>query len=289
LQNNADLAPSAKSGHPNELGLNIPASPMIPPNLYEMFDRLEKQLTEALKGIQKSVQVFRENMQSEILAINERIDQLCHRIEELENSTLPSTSSSHLVPPQEERVHNAQSATPVRSLEPSRDSIETQVAHLTRTITKQQKIIEMNEREKREKNVIITGVHENQHENTARVVRELIQTKLEENVDVSVCKRLGKYEQNRFRPRPILVVLESMEEKRRIMKSRSKLAGTNIFLNNDLTKDQMEREKKLRKLKNDLISHQNFKDKRITIFRDKLYADKQPITEDEIYAASLSQ
>ena len=50
------------------------------------------------------------------------------------------------------------------------------------------------------------------------------------------------------------------------MKNRAALAGTEIFLNNDLTKEQMLKEKQLRDTKKEMMKHEHFKDKRITVF-----------------------
>ena len=268
--------------------LSTIVSPTAALDLQGLFAKLENQLSASLKTlISETIQGLWESIESEIRALNERIGQHSHRITELESVTSPHESHSSEL--STDMVSREQSYAVVVSTPPTK-GIETQVAHLTETISKQQKIIEMNEREKREKNMIIIGLSEGQHENTEGVVKDLFESKLGVvNAGVASCKRLGKRDLSRPRPRPILVVFDTIDTKRRIMQYRSKLAGTSIFLNNDLTKEQMLKEKNLRKTKKELMNHPSFQGKKITIFKGKLWADKQPLTEDEIQTASLSQ
>ena len=63
------------------------------------------------------------------------------------------------------------------------------------------------------------------------------------------CRRLGTPNKSSSKPRPVLVVFETVEKKQIAMKNRAALAGTEIFLNNDLTKEQMLKEKQLRDIK----------------------------------------
>ena len=75
--------------------------------------------------------------------------------------------------------------------------------------------------------------------------------------------------------RPILVSLDSMQCKQQIMQRRSKLVGSKIYLNNDLTKEQQSEERRLRLLRKQLAEVPDFRDKRITI-------DRCPVDEAEI-------
>ena len=130
-------------------------------------------------------------------------------------------------------------------------SLRDQVENIIRTIiTNQQKFIEANEKEKRDKNVIIMGLEESEV-NSEAMVKELISTRLElKDIGVVSKRRLGKSSISRQTPRPALVVLESVEHKVQIMKSRTKLCGSNIFINNDLTPEQrkIERDPRRKKL-----------------------------------------
>ncbi len=58
------------------------------------------------------------------------------------------------------------------------------------------------------------------------------------------------------------------------MQKRVKLSGTRIFINNDLTQDQQEAEKKLRDARNTLRKMPEYANKKITIYRGKLHVDR---------------
>ena len=78
------------------------------------------------------------------------------------------------------------------------------------------------------------------------------------------------------------MALDSMSTKKQIMSNRAKLAGTKIYLNNDLTKAQQEAEKKLRAMRKQLMELPDFRGKRITISSGKLFANRHPIDADLI-------
>ena len=67
----------------------------------------------------------------------------------------------------------------------------------------------------------------------------------------------------------------------------SKLAGTQIYINFDLTKQQMNEEKQLREARRKLKQFEKFKNKQISIFHNKLYVDRSPITPDQLRAAGI--
>ena len=125
-------------------------------------------------------------------------------------------------------------------------------------------------------------------EDVASTVKELLRTKLDlEDVDISVAKRLGRKVSNHSgNSRLILVKFPSLATKARVMKCRSKLAGTRVFINNDLTKDQKAKEKHLRDLKRKLQSLPNYKEKRITIWRGKICIDGNPAPSSVLNEAS---
>ena len=82
------------------------------------------------------MQGFWENILNEILALNEKIGQLSHRIAELENVTSPHECHSSEL--STDLVSSEQSYAAVVYTPPAK-GIETQVAHLTETISKRQK------------------------------------------------------------------------------------------------------------------------------------------------------
>ena len=62
-------------------------------------------------------------------------------------------------------------------------------------------------------------------------------------------------------PQPILVTLELMDKKRQIMSRKKMLAGTSIYINNDLTKEQMSKEKDFPIKRRQLLELAEFKNK----------------------------
>lgn len=106
----------------------------------------------------------------------------------------------------------------------------------------------MKEREQRALNVVISGMEEPKaEEDVTSTVKELLHTKLDlEDVDISIAKCLGRKMPNRSKSsRLILVKFPSLSIKSRDMKCCSKLVGSRIFINNDLTRDQKVKEKQL--------------------------------------------
>ena len=90
-----------------------------------------------------------------------------------------------------------------------------------------------------------------------------MKTLLESLCDVrfSSAKRLGRGSPSRSSP-----VFESMVDKRKVMKAKRKLMSSDVHINNDLTKKQLQVERELKKQKHFLIKHHDYKEKRITIY-----------------------
>ena len=91
--------------------------------------------------------------------------------------------------------------------------------------------------------------------------------------------------------RPVLVVLESVEDKHRVMKAKANLkeVASNIYINNDLTREQREIERDLRRKKQLLIKHPEYKGKHITVYKGRLWVDRVAVSERDLISAGLSQ
>ena len=171
---------------------------------------------------------------------------------------------------------------------PSVSAIHDQFENISRTLSYQQRIIETNEKERREKNVVIMGVKESDVD-TEVLVKDLMTTKLNLNdVEVTSARRLGKQNETRRHPRPVLVVFDSVDSKRKVMKNRTKLLGSKVFINNDLTPEQRKKEKELRKKKQFLIKHELYRNKNITVYKGKIWADRVQVTDTELESAGFS-
>lgn len=102
--------------------------------------------------------------------------------------------------------------------------------------------------ESREKacNIIIKGKEEGPEEDTYRVVREILVNELKvENANIREARRFGRGGSDQ--PRPILAVFENQKMKLDVLKEKSKLKGSRVFIESDLTRAA--RERKLRKLR----------------------------------------
>ena len=114
-------------------------------------------------------------------------------------------------------------------------------------------------------------------------IMNLFKSKLELcDAGVANCRRLGKKIHGRSHPRPILVTFTSVEKKREALNKSTKLVGTRIYLNHDLTREQLTKDKELREKKHRLLNDPSYKNKRVTIYRGKIYIDCEPLIESPV-------
>ena len=95
---------------------------------------------------------------------------------------------------------------------------------------------------KRKKNLRITGLVEDVNENreqTQEKVRKLLSDKLQTN-NVNICDvyRIGKPNGvgDQSRPRPVIAKLNTFTEKMSCLKSSHRLAGTSVYISEDVSK-----------------------------------------------------
>ena len=167
--------------------------------------------------------------------------------------------------------------------------IKSQITELTTSVQNHQKLLEIKERADRASNLVIVGLKESStEENSSTAVKDLLREKLDiASVSIIQARRLGKIQQtsNNNKHRPILVTFANPAERKQVLSNRSKLAGTKIYINFDLTKEQMNEEKRLREIRRKLKQLDEFKNKQITIFRNQLYVNRSLITPDQLQAA----
>ena len=112
---------------------------------------------------------------------------------------------------------------------------------------------ELNERSNRSNNIVIVGL---EISTEGSDLREGVSTFLKEKLGVadaqmSYIKHLGRNINSKNRP--IQVSFDSLSSKIKVMRNRAKLAGSKVYLNNDLTRAQQDEERKLRNLRKQLI------------------------------------
>jgi hypothetical protein len=150
--------------------------------------------------------------------------------------------------------------------------MQSQIKQLADTVNNHQNVLELKERANRANNIVITGLQEAQpNEDTSTIVSEFLNSKMGiSTVKISHARRLGRRQQPSHRSRPILASFHSYSDNSQVLSKRATLTGSKIFINHDLTKEQMEEEKRLRETK----KNPQFQGKKISIYRSKLWADR---------------
>lgn len=72
------------------------------------------------------------------------------------------------------------------------------------------------------------------------------------------------------------------------MKNRTKLSGSKLYINNDLTLDQRRTEKELRRKKQFLVKNESYRHKKITIYKGKIWADRVHVTDSILESLGFS-
>ena len=249
----------------------------------QIFKDLESKLTESIKQlIDATFESIKTQLAKEVHQIMLQVQHLSTRMTQLEEKF---TSSAAVDPP------HCSPSVPIPIDVPKPNGVPISNAeNLQKQVGELQKALERNEREKRDRNIIIVGLEESD-ENCEKLAESMIEEKLSlkvEDVKMSNVRRIGRRNMQRTYPRPVLVTFESAECKRIVMK---KLAGSGIYLNNDLTKDQRTLEKNLREQRKFLSNHPDYKDKNIllTIYREKLWADRQQVSDVILKSLGFSQ
>lgn len=101
---------------------------------------------------------------------------------------------------------------------------------------------EERDRRERKRNIIIRGV-KNSEEEAKQVAVEIVRKLGEECKDVKVREALYIGREDR---KVILVEMEKLDDKRKMMRNKSKLRGSGIFVDDDLTKEEREMQKSIR-------------------------------------------
>ena len=172
-------------------------------------------------------------MESELESLSSKIAALHNRVVLLETKT----STSNKEPP------TSEGDTPT-SEGASFHQLQSEVKQLSASINSHH-ILEYNDLVK---NIIIVGIAESSNERREGVVLDMLDQRLGlTDITITQVRRIGRKRSDHCRP--IWVSFSFLDDKRRIMVKQPQLAGSNIFINPDLTKDQKEKERDLRNLK----------------------------------------
>ena len=201
-------------------------------NLAILFQSLERKLLTSLQDLNtNALSSLTVHVEGEIQALRENFRILELRITKLEQVDKGGQQSPCFVP-----ISKDIDEAPTTLVSEFSAQIEKKVAQLMKTIEKQQKTIENAEREKKEQNVIIVGLNESEM-NTETMIMSFFEEKL--NIILSPppitnTKRLGhKNEECIPKTSPCCL---SNTRRQEVMKRKKLLAGTRVYINNDLTK-----------------------------------------------------
>lgn len=129
------------------------------------------------------------------------------------------------------------------------NAIKQENKQLKEKIEDQDRRIEFLEREVRKKNLVITGVTDEEAEGEKEMLDKValvmnnIEVGMDEERDLEDCIRLGRYKE--AGTRPILIKLRKFSKKMEILKQAKNLKNTKIGINEDYTKEVQEERKKL--------------------------------------------
>lgn len=114
-------------------------------------------------------------------------------------------------------------------------------------IQESERRIEQMERRRRKNNIVITGIKDSMEEFKEKEVKPWLKIKLMIEVEINDLWKIGGTEKS------ILVIeCRNWKEKEKVMKNKSKLAGTSIYINNDLTWKERKMQKAIRQYAQEL-------------------------------------
>ena len=91
----------------------------------------------------------------------------------------------------------------------------------------------------RRNNIVVDGLVEDKEENSEKLqvnISKLLSEKLNLIPEIDVFHRLGKIDESTAKHRPVIIKFNKQEDKHSCLRSASKLKGTNIYLNEDVSK-----------------------------------------------------
>ena len=173
-----------------------------------------------------------EEQYNEILSRLEKLDDLQKSTDEIkENTAAISRKVDHF----EEKCEEIEQS--VISLQSEMDVLKSRIEFL--------------EKDSRRLNIIITGLEESEDEKTTDTVAEMIKNKLKVQSVMSSAFRIGPKQLGKIRP--IKVTFRNQEDKWRVIKARSALKGTRIYINMDLSPKEQKDAELLRNFKKKAI------------------------------------
>ena len=230
--------------------------------MFEMIEALTQEVKDQEARHKNATKELRKTIQEQNAKISQLEDELQNRVNPIQTNSYSQAMRSGLNDPQSEDMGQR---------------IQSQMEQISATLNDHQKLREMKERESRAKNLVIVGIPEERNKAKQDTTTQFLKEKLDLNCETSITdvKRLGEKLPNRL----ILISLNSPATKKSILAKHSSLAGTNIYINHDLTRDQMKHKRELRETKKRLLQLPRYSGKKIYIYQGKLYVERKPVPE----------
>lgn len=122
-------------------------------------------------------------------------------------------------------------------------TIDDRLQELKSRLEEMENKLEMLKKERKRRNVVITGIKNIGGTDDKTIIHEVIETFMERNLQVDIkVKSVYKIGENRY-----VVELEEWGHKLEIMRNKNKLKGQPIFIDNDLTFKEINIQKEIRK------------------------------------------
>ena len=221
-------------------------------NYADLFERLEDKLSAGLQSfIRSALSSLRTQLESELNSLKESVDLLQGRVMELENKIKEVTpvrrgagSDTHVgTPPVLPAVIDKDMSYAEAAAQEQIKKLQSQVQSLS---LKQSQLEKEKEREKRKCNVLLGNLPESDDEKEDEL-REKVTAILSDHLKLTLqpthILRVGK--RSSSKSRLVLVKLKSLKDKLEVLKSAKWLQQTDIFIMEDLSKDDREQRKKL--------------------------------------------
>ena len=246
-----------------------PTRNVQPEDMQEVFKNIEQSIMQAIMSsvemtVRQACDQLKQLLLNEVAKLRESVQKLENEVRELKKADNEKERIFQESQQQEIGSKFTVLATSAAS------SLTQKVQALSTAVDHQQKICELQERERRKNNLVIIGVEEQDSEDELKVVNELLETKLEiSDVNLAAARRLGQ--KITGRNRPILVRFTNPDDKTKVINNKQKLKGTSIYINLDRTRSQREHDQRLRNERKQAISQ----GKKARIVRGRLVVEER--------------
>ena len=138
----------------------------------------------------------------------------------------------------------------IRRVDILEETVPARLDEVERRLGEVERRLDAMEWRQRKPNFLVANLPESQGESpqtTEKKVKTFLEEKLSlNNIVISNCHRVGKTSGDR--PRRVLVATTSPKQKQEVMRRRTKLRGTNIFLDDDVPESLRQQREELRRL-----------------------------------------